>query len=341
MQGMEYNSSDSIIQDLRKDKVLPIYLLHGEEPYFIDQVSSYLEKNLLTEAEKAFNMSVLYGRDVVAKQVLDHARQYPMMANRRVVILKEAQAMRDLKSLESYVASPAPQTVLVIAHKKKIDGRIKWVKSAKKSASVAFLSSDPVPEYKLNAWISSYVRTKELNFSPEGIEMLAQYLGTDLKKVTNEIEKIKLNIDGNNVSTRDIEKFIGISRDFDVYALLRSLSAGDIPKVQQITRNLESNQKDQPLPRIIPAMATYFEKVLVVAQHFKKDDRAIGSLIGTYPSFVKEYRQAARRYGISGLQKAYHFLVKADGMSKGLDRRNQEGILNELVGQLILLQRPV
>ena len=337
--NMNFSSAEALLKDVKKGDVLPVYLLYGEEPYFIDVLTKYFEANLLTEAESAFNMSVLYGRDVDAKQILDHARQFPMMATRRVVILKEAQAMRDLKALESYIQSPSPQTVFVIAHKKKIDGRIKWVKSAKTSDKVGCFQSDPVPEYKLNEWINGYVRSQKLQIAPEGIEMLSHNLGSDLKKISNEIEKLRLNIEGNSIDVSDIEKLIGVSRDYDVYALLKSISNGDTVKVHQITDNLESNKKDQPLQRILPAMATYFEKVLVVAQHFKKDDRALSSMIGTFPGFVKEYRNTARRYGYSGLYRIYHKLVKADAMSKGMDRRNQDGILKELIGEILLLQR--
>ena len=319
---------------------MPVYILHGAEPFFIDKVTSYIEKKLLNEGEQAFNQSVLYGRDVDSKQVLDYARQYPMMAERRVVIIKEAQAMRDLKSMGSYISNPSPQTVLVIAHKKKIDGRIKWVKDAKKSAEIGMMASDPVPEYKLNAWISSYVKSQKLKMTSDAVEMLGQYLGTDLKKITNEIEKIKVNLNGGEViDVPEIEKYIGISRDYDIYALLKALSNGDVPRVHEITYNIEANVKVQPLQMIIPGMATYFEKVLVVTQHFKKDDRALGSMIGTYGSFVKEYREMAKRYGYSGLIKIYKMLLLADAQSKGFERRKGEGILKELIGKILLYQR--
>lgn len=337
---MEYPSADHLLSDIKSGQIRPVYVLHGAEPFFIDKVTSYIEKNLLNEAEQAFNQSVLYGRDVDSKQVLDYARQYPMMAERRVVVIKEAQAMRDLKSLGSYISGPSPQTVLVIAHKKKIDGRIKWVKEAKKSDQIGMMASEPVPEYKLNAWITSYVKGQKLKMTGDATEMLGQYLGTDLKKITNEIEKIKVNLnEGEVIDVPEIEKYIGISRDYDIYALLKALSKGDIPRVHEITYNIEANVKVQPLQMIIPGMASYFEKVLVVAQHFKKDDRALGTMIGTYGSFVKEYRDMAKRYGYSGLIKIYRMLLQADAQSKGFERRKGEGILKELIGKILLYQR--
>ena len=337
---MEYSSADNLLSDIKSGQILPVYVLHGVEPFFIDKVTSHMEKKLLSEGEQAFNQSVLYGRDVDSKQVLDYARQYPMMAERRVVIIKEAQGMRDLKSLGSYISSPSPQTVLVIAHKKKIDGRIKWVKEAKKSDQIGMMSSDPVQEYKLNAWITSYVKSQKLKMTGDAVEMLSQYLGTDLKKITNEIEKIKVNLDaGELVDIPQIEKYIGISRDYDIYALLNALSRGDTPRVHEITYNIEANVKVQPLQMIIPGMATYFEKVLVVAQNFKKDDRTLGSMIGSYGSYVKEYRDMAKRYGYSGLIKIYKMLLQADAQSKGFERRKGDGILKELVGKILLFQR--
>lgn len=337
---MEYKSADVLIKDLKEGQILPVYILHGTEAYFIDRVTTYIEHKLLNDGEKAFNQSVLYGRDVDVKQILDHARQFPMMSQYRVVIVKEAQGLRDLKSLDSYIQSPSPQTVFVLAHKKKIDGRIKWVKAAKKSDQVALMQSDSVPEYKMHAWITSFVKSKGLKISPEGVEILCQYLGNDLKKVSNEIEKVQVNLgDRKSIEIADIEKYIGISREYDVYALLRALSYGDVAKVQQITLNMEENVKSQPLQMVIPGMASYFEKTLIVMQNSRRDDRALGSMIGTYGSFVKEYRSLAQRYSFDRLVRAYSLLVTADGHSKGMEKRKPDGILKELVGKLLLLQR--
>ena len=337
---MEADSSKQIISELKKGSFRPIYILHGEEPYFIDEVVAVAENEILSESEKAFNQSILYGRDVDAKKILDHARQFPMMAERRVVILKEAQSMRDIKSLESYILNPTPQTVLVIAHKKKLDGRIKWMKEAKKQENVVLYESKAIPEYRMANWLTQKVKEEGMKISGPAVEMLIQYLGTDLKKVSNEIEKIKVNIDaGSTIDIPIIERYIGISRDFDVYALLRALSYGDTAKAQQIATNIEGNEKAQPLQMILPGMASYFEKVLIVAQNFKKDDRSLGSLIGTYGSFVKEYREMAKRYGYEGLINVYHLLVEADGYSKGLGRRRQDGILKELIGRMLMHQR--
>jgi len=337
---MEYQSAEQLISDVISGQVLPVYIVHGTEPFFIDKITSVIEQRLLTEGEQAFNQSVLYGRDVDSKQVLDYARQFPMMAERRVVIIKEAQGMRDLKSLGAYVAAPSPQTVLLIAHKKKIDGRIKWVKDAKKSELIGMFASEPVPEYKLNAWITRYVKSQKLKLTGDAIEMLGQYLGTDLKKITNEIEKIKVNInEGETIDVDAVEKYIGISRDYDIYALLKALSNGDVSRVHEITYNIESNIKVQPLQMIIPGMASYFEKVLVVAQNFNKDDRTLGSMIGSYGSYVKEYKQMARRFGYKGLIKVYKLLLIADAQSKGFERRKPDGILKELVGKILLYQQ--
>jgi len=337
---MEYSSAEALITDIKSDRVLPVYVLSGREPFAIDQVVSHVENNLLNDAEKAFNMSVLYGRDIDAKQIFDHARQFPMMAERRVVIIKEAQQLRDIKGLEPYIQNPSPQTVLVIAHKKKIDGRIKWVKSAKKQDNVGMLISEPISDYKMAGWVKKYVAAQKLKITPEATEMICQYLGTDLKKVTNEIEKVKLNLgESKTIDVAQIEKYIGVSRDYDIYALLKALSAGDISRVQVIAQNIESNEKKLPLQMIIPGMAAYFEKVLIVAQNFKKDDRTIGGMIGAYSSFVTEYRNMAKMYGYNGLIKVYSLLVQADAQSKGVDRRRPEGILKELIGKIILLRR--
>lgn len=334
---MEFTNVKHLIKQVEKGNIAPVYILQGDEPYFIDEVTDYIENNVLTESEKAFNLSILYGREIDSKQVLDHARQFPMMSERRVVIIKEAQSMKDLKGLETYITQPSPQSVLVVAHKKKIDGRTKWVKEAKIADSVVYFTSNTIPDYKLSKWIFDFVRDLGYKMSPDGAELLAQYLGNDLKKITNEIDKIKLNLKDSSIDLETIRNNIGVSRDFDIYALLSALSKGDTHKVHEITDNLERNVKDQPLQRIIPGMAAYFEKALIVAQHFKKDDKSLASLIGTYPNFVGEYRNMARRLGFKGLVQSYHWIVEADGMSKGLERRRSNGILKELIGKILLV----
>ena len=330
---------ENALKGIRSKQYMPVYLLHGAEPYFIDHIVDLLEDKVLTEAEKAFNASILYGRDVQSKSVLDHARQFPMMSEKRLVIIKEAQSMRDIKSLESYFNQPSESTVLAIAYKKKADGRASWLKTAKKSSDIAVVQSDPIPEYKIASWLQGYIKSIGLTIAPDALNMMILYLGSDLKKLTNEIEKVRLNMEGKEIDVSLIEKYIGISRDFDVYALLRAISEGNKAKAQNIANNLEENQKTQPLQLIIPGIATYFEKVIVVAQNFKKDDRTLASMIGTYPSFIKEYRQMAKRYNYHTLRKIYSQLVKADGYSKGLDRKNSTGILKELVGNILLYQR--
>ncbi len=337
---MEYKTGQQCIGDLKKGKVMPVYVLHGTEPFYIDEVTKYMEDHLLSDAEKAFNQSILYGRDVDAKAVLDHARQFPMMAERRVVIVKEAQSMRDLKNLDTYIASPSPQTVFVLAHKKKLDGRIKWVKEAKSSDQVALLASEPVPEYKIQRWLQTYIGSIGMTISSDAAEMMTQHLGTDLKKITNEISKIRVNLqDRNDITVVEVEKYVGISRDYDIYGLLKSLAQGDIARVQTISLQIESNSKAQPLQRVIPGIASYFEKVMIVSQHRQKDDNSLGRMIGAYASHVKEYKMMASRYSAEGLQNIYHMLVKADAAAKGVERRRPNGILTELIGKIILLQR--
>ena len=337
--AVEYKSGSQCIKDAKKGNLLPVYVLYGAEPFYIDQVTQYMEQELLSEGERAFNQSVLYGRDVDTKTVLDHARQFPMMAERRVVIVKEAQAMRDIKSLDSYMSNPSPQTVLVIAHKKKLDGRIKWVKEAKSSDQIGMLSSEPVPEYKLQRWLQDYIKDIKMTITPDAAEMMTQHLGTDLKKITNEIAKIRVNLqDRTDITAVEVEKYVGITRDYDVYALLKALAQGDIAKVHKITWQIESNSRDQPLQRIIPGIAAYIEKVMIVAQNRQKDDNSLGRMIGAYASHVKEYKQMAGRYNSDSLHRVYGLLVKADAASKGLGRRRPDGILSELIGKMILLQ---
>jgi len=335
---MEYKSAHQILTELRSGNYKPVYLLHGEEPYFIDQVSDYIEKNVLDESGKAFNLSILYGREVDQKQILDHARQFPMMAAHRVVIIKEARFLKDLAKLGSYIEQPAEQTILVIAHKdKNIDGRIAWVKKAKKSNHVAILKSEAIKDWKIEAWVSSYINQSGLQISPQANQLLCQSLGTDLKKITNEIAKVRLNIKGSEIVIDDVTRHIGISKEYNVFELIKAISYRDIARMQYIASQMESNYKKEPLVKFLPLIGTFVEKSLVAVQHQRTDDRKLSGMIGVHPTFVKDYKSAARNYGEQGLRRMHKLVVEADGRNKGVQyRRGDQGVLKELIGRMIL-----
>ena len=336
---MEYSNYSSLFKELKNKQYKPVYILHGAEPYFIDLLTHHFEHQVLPEGERSFNQDVLYGIDIDAGKVKDYANQYPMMAERRVVVVKEARFMKDLKGLESYLLQPSPQTILVIAHPdKKIDGKLSLLKKAKKSPDIGVFLSDPVTEWKLEEWIRTYLKSEGLTMNPDGVSLLAQSLGTDLKKIVNEIEKLRLNIDGRtNITEDDIDQYIGISKEYNVFALCKAISTRDVVQMQYIATNLAENVKKEPLVKLLPAIASHIEKILIAHQNLKSDRGSAAKAIGVNPYIVPEYLAAARNYSEDGLKKIYALVVAWDGRVKGVNnRQGEQGLLQELIGNIII-----
>jgi len=328
----------SILTDLKKGKFHPIYFLHGEEAYYIDAISKYIEEHALTDAEKAFNQVVLYGKDVDFKNVVDNARQFPMMAQRRVVIVKEAKDMKGLDKMESYFEQPSDQTVLVLAHKhKKLDGRSKLAKVLKKNALV--FESNPIRDYKIAEWISGYVTQQGFKIDGKSCMLLGEYLGTDLSKITNEIAKLTVNLEkGNTIDADLIHRKIEISKDFNVFELQNALGRKDVAKSFLITEYFAKNMKKHPIVMLNGSLYNYFLKVMLTNSNINKSDQEIAKRIRLPNTFfVKEYRKAAANYSISALTKIFSYIKEADARSKGIGNRSTppEAILKELVFKIL------
>ena len=312
-----------------------VYILHGDEAFFIDSIVNWAESNILDEAESAFNLSVLYGREVNVSAIRDHAMQYPMMAERRVVIVKEAQALKEIASIESYIDHPSPQTVLIIAFKdKKIDGRSKWLKKVADHPEMALFTSEKIRDYKLGQWLDGYLAANNRKISPAANRMICDYLGNDLKKLINEIQKIELNIPvSQEIGLEEIEKFVGISKQFNVYELLAALGAKDTKRVYLILGSLMSNMQKNPIPMLLPAFYQYFQKVWIVREQRNASDQQLSKVLRVNPYFVKEYKQAAKNYSDSKLRSIFALISEMDARSKGVNNRktNPEELLKELV----------
>ena len=338
---MEYKEASAIIKELKTGNFKPVYILHGLELYFIDLVVNYIEKHVLSEAEKAFNLSVLYGKDVGFKQVLDHARQYPMMASHRVVILKEAKAMRELKLLGPYLDNPSPQTILVIAHPSgKIHGGLAWMKHAKKSSDFALFLSDPIREYNLEKWVLSYLSQKGRKIDRNAVQLLCQYLGTDLQKMVNEIDKIEINISiDDTITVHHIDQYVGISKDFNVFELLKQIGSKNHPTTQMIVANMRANPKREPLPMILPQFTSYFQKLMIISQHPRTSENDLSRMIRAPYMVVKEYKHALQYYSIPKMARIFRWIKDADAQSKGVGNRssNDGDILQELVGKIMAI----
>jgi DNA polymerase-3 subunit delta len=312
-----------IIRDIQAGLFKPVYLLHGEEPYFIDEIAKALESSVVEESMRDFNQTILYGRDTNIDQVLEASRRFPMMAERQLVLMREAQdwgawrRKEDMEKLEAYANAPVGSTVLVFCFKnKKADGRLKAVKAVSR-AGVLFLS-EKVRDYKLPEWIRAYVAASGLKISAQGAQILAEYLGNDLRKVANELKKLQIVLPaGTEIGPEHIEKHIGISKDYNVFELQRALGSKDLARAHRITDFFAANPKDHPVAMIMPVLNSYFSKIY--AFHGLKDRSGPGAAkaLRCAPFAVKEYAEAARLYPVDKVGRIFGYLREADRKSKG------------------------
>ncbi len=333
-------SYQKLIKDAQSQQFKPVYVLHGEEPFFIDKISEAIIANALTEAERSFNQTILYGKETEFKTVVDNARQFPMMAQRRLVVLKEAQEMRTLSNLESYVSNPSPQTVLLIAHKhKKLDMRTKFAKSLGAHAEV--FESKKLYDNQVPQWIGSYVQSQNRSIDPQASMLLAEYLGSDLSRITTELDKLQLHVEsGGVIDSKIIQEYVGISKDYNVFELQKALGDRDSVKAFRIIKYFDENPKSNPLVLVLGNLYSYFTKLLLFKENSGKRDQEILSAMGMSPrafGFLKEYRIAAANYSFPQLQNVIRLLAEADRKSKGISGRNlsTKAVLQEFIGEVL------
>lgn len=340
-----YMSADDIIKDLKNRKFKPLYLLHGDEPYYIDLVGNYVEHKLLTDAEKGFNQTVLYGKDTDIMTVLNAAKRYPMMADYQVVLVKEAQDMKwgkdddDKKSINpllNYLDNPLPSTILVFCYKYgKFDKRKKTYKAIEKNGLV--FESAALYDNKVPGWIEAFISDKGYRISQPATMMLAEYLGNDLSKIANELEKLMLNISaGQEVTLELVQNNIGISKEYNVFELQTALGKKDVFKVNQIVNYFEANPKANPIVLVLGNLNNYFSKVL--AFHYVKDrsQQNLARELGVNPFFVKDYEQAARNYDYGKTMRIISYLREYDLKSKGVESTAEDGaLMKELMFKIL------
>lgn len=314
---MEYKE---ILGELSKKIYRPIYILQGDEPYYIDRLSNYIEANVLTEDEKVFNQQVVYGRDVTVDAVIAAAREFSFGATYRVVIVKEAQQIRNISDLEVYADNPLKSTILVICYKgKKIDGRSGLTKKVQKVGCV--YTSEKIKEWELAKWIANYLKVQNLQSEIGVAELLAEYLGSDLQRIENEINKLKRAIPGLTKITKDnIEQNIGISKEYNVFEFVDALAKKDIEKVFRILKVFSQNPKENPPQMLIPQIFNYFKNLFLMFYLPGKTDTEIGSELGLNPYIVqKNYRPAMRVYPAGKLFRVIGYIREYDMKMKGVD----------------------
>ncbi|MDC8004884.1 DNA polymerase III subunit delta [Aureisphaera galaxeae] len=329
---MALDQVKKIISDIKNGKASPIYFLMGEEPYYIDGISDYIEKNLLTEEEKGFNQMVLYGRDVSIDDIVSNAKRYPMMAERQVVIVKEAQDLaRTIENLASYAENPQPTTVLVICYKyKKLDARKKLSKVLKKSA--VLFESKKLYENQVPDWIRRVMGGKGYTISPKAAQMLTEFLGNDLSKVNNELEKLQLIVKpGEQITPQIIEENIGISKDFNNFELQNAIGVRDVKKAFGIVQYFAQNPRNHPIVMTIALLYNFFSKLL--KYHSLSNPSDAPKVLGVNPYFIKDYEMAARNYPMKKVSKIVATIREIDMKSKGVGAANvpQGDLLKELL----------
>ncbi|MET3503033.1 DNA polymerase-3 subunit delta [Mucilaginibacter rubeus] len=334
-----------ILKDLKNRKFNPLYLLHGEEPYFIDLVSNYIEHHLLPEHERGFNQTVVYGKDTDIMTVLNAAKRYPMMADYQVVLVKEAQDMKwgkdddNKKSIDpvlSYLENPLPSTILVFCYKYgKFDKRKKTYKAIEKNGLI--FESATLYDNKVPAWVEGYVSEKGYKMNQQGSAMIAEYLGNDLAKIANELEKLMLNVSaGQEITLKHIQDNIGISKEYNVFELQTALTKKDVYKVNQIINYFEANPKSNPIVLVLGNLNNFFSKVLVY--HYVKDKtpQNLAREMGVNPYFIKDYEQAARNYPLGKIFQVISYLREYDLKSKGVESNAPHGeLMKELMFKIL------
>ena len=323
-----------IVADIKKGIIKPIYFLMGEEPYYIDAISDYIEKNVLAEEEKGFNQMVLYGRDVTIDDIVGNAKRYPMMAERQVVIVKEAQDLsRTIEKLASYADNPQPSTVLVVNYKyKKIDKRKTLYKTIKKSGVV--FESKKLYENQVSDWIRRVLSGQNYTISPKASQMLVESLGTDLSKINNELGKLKIVLpEGTQISAEHIEQHIGISKDYNNFELRKAVGAGDTLKAFKIVKYFADNPKDNPMVMTVSLLFSFFSQLLHYHGLNDKNPRNVASALKINPYFVNEYVTAARNYPMRKVSQVISILREFDVRSKGVNSNAvpQGDLLKELL----------
>ncbi|WP_047545712.1 DNA polymerase III subunit delta [Psychroserpens sp. Hel_I_66] len=324
-----------IVSDLKRGDIKPIYFLMGEEPYYIDAISSYIEKNVLSEEEKGFNQMVLYGRDISVDDIVSNAKRYPMMAERQVVIIKESQDLsRTIEKLAAYAANPQPTTLLVVNYKyKKIDKRKALFKAIKKSGGVVF-ESKKLYENQVSDWIRRVLSGQNYTISPKASQMLVEFLGTDLGKINNELEKLKIVLpEGTQISAEHIEEHIGISKDYNNFELRKAIGALDKVKAFKIVNYFGDNPKDNPMVVTVSLLFSFFSQLLHYHGLNDKNPRNVASSLKINPYFVNEYVSAARNFPMRKVSEVVSTLREFDVRGKGVNSNAvpQGDLLKELM----------
>jgi len=355
---MAASTFDAILKDLKNKVYHPVYFLYGDEAYYIDLLASYIENQVLSDMEKEFNQTILYGRDVDLATILSNAKRYPMMSNYQTVIVREAQDVKDLFKrkkkggdeevdddgdesekdiLADYLNKPQKSTILVFCYKyKAVDKRTKAGKLVEKQT--VFFESKRLYADKVPSWISGYVKSKGYRISESAALLLGEYLGVDLSKVANELDKLMINVaQGSEITSALIEKSIGISKDFNVFELQIAIASRDFLKANRIVNYFGANPKSNPIVMTLATLNSFFTKIISYHVFKGKPGVNLAASVGVLPYFLKDYELAARTFSLEASINVIGLLHDYDLRSKGVNNLNttEADLLKEMIYKIL------
>ena len=324
-----------IITSLKNKNFDKVYFLHGEESYYIDKISDFISKNTLNKEEKDFNFTTLYGKETDCDQIISEAKQYPFGAEYRVVLVKEAQYLNKIELLENYLRNPTPSTLLAICFKsKKLDKRKSIYKTLKTCAKI--FESNKLYDDKIPSWINAYCSAKTIKIDDKSCAILSEYLGNDLSKISNELDKLIISCEG-EINSKIIEKNIGISKDYNVFELQNALGKKNIVQVNRIIKYFNLNNKTHPLILTINSLFSFFQKVLIYKQLRSKSRSEIASSLKVNPYFLSQYELASNNYSVNQLQFIFTYIKEYELRMKGVNNKNtsHQSLLIELIFKIL------
>ncbi len=324
---------EQIISDLKSKKYASIYFLAGEETYYIDLISNYIENHVLSDANKGFNQSILYGRDVEVNALISSAKQFPMMSENTVIIIKEAQELKKIEELTSYIQQPLSSTILVLCYRgKKLDKRKALYKSLQKNG--LYFESNKLYENKIPGWIKKYLEERDYTIGFKSAAMLTEFLGNDLSKIAGELNKLSILVEkGSEITAKLIENNIGISKDYNNFELQKAIIQKDVLKANRIIKYFAVNPKNNPMVVSLSILYNLFSKVLIYHGMKDKNPKLIATNLGINPYFIEDYKKAAQNYNLKKSVQALSILREADIKSKGY--RNPSTSHGELMKEVI------
>ncbi len=328
-----------LVEDIRAGRLAPVYFLMGEEPYYIDRISEFIATHVLTEEERGFNQMVLYGRDTSIDEIISQARRYPMMAERQVVIVREAQELsRTIEQLAPYVENPQPTTVLVICYKYKTPDKRKKLMKVLRAGNAVVFEGRKLYENQVAEWIRRVLSGSGLKISHKAAALLVEYLGTDLSRISNELDKLKIVLpEGAEITPQTIEDHIGISKDFNNFELKKAIAERDIPKASQIIQYFAQNPRENPFVLTVALLHTFFTQLLQYHGMSDHNPKHVAQALRINAYFVGEYQTAARNYPMREVSRIVGVLREMDLKGKGVGSSalSQRDLLQELLYKIV------